>query len=220
MSTDACGEARDKAPENTTEDRAEDGFAGGRAAARRAFVVACLVLVTTLLVAGSLLLTVGTVPARPEGVAERWLTYAGESTRAGVGLQARAHADAIGPVALAASMLDIGTGGGEAAFATVTVGSADVYGDLARVPFHVRQRRDDVPEPDVHGTLSLRRTGDDWRVTGLDRGAGVAPAQPSRRTRPWLFPGALLLAVAVAATCSLLVRVATPSTGRRDGARG
>jgi hypothetical protein len=162
---------------------------------------------------GGLLAAFGTGENRPEGVAERWLVDVGDTMRKGVGDEARADAEEVGPMSLAEHLLPDEDTDGRAAFLDLEVGKA-VEGDGGtRVPFRLHQRIDGDAGPPIDGTIVLQRDGDDWRVTGVD-GPTEGLEVPSEGGRPaaeaplGLFVGALAVAVVVTTGAALAVRAA------------
>jgi hypothetical protein len=188
---------------------------------KRPFLIGLLAVAIAFVLLGGIIAAFGTRSHRSEGIAERWLTEVGDTSRKGVGHDARIRADKLGPVSLAASLLPPYDFGGKSAFSSLEVGKAVLRGSDARVPFLLRLRVHPGGDTGERtGTIVLQRRADTWRVAavqGRDPGRRV-PSEggaPVSHAPPALYLGALIVGIGVAAACSALVRAATPLSQRR-----
>jgi hypothetical protein len=159
---------------------------------------------------GVVLVVVNDRPARPEGVAEDWLTAISDTTRKGVGEDATRRAQEIGPLELAADLLPTADTDGKSAFEDLEVGKAvQAQNETVRVPFQVHVR--DVKEAKV-GTIVLARQPDGgYRVVALDaRRAGErVPSEggdPPSSAPPTVWVAGLLIGLLVTVGCTALIR--------------
>jgi hypothetical protein len=149
---------------------------------------------------------------RPEGIAERWMSAVADTTRPGVGDDARHRAAEHGDVALISGLVPAGNYDGSTAFTAYEVGHADrEAGGVARVPVRLVHRvgSDAV----AHVVLVLQPAGTSWRVAAVDPSSGAlrVPSEggpPVSRAPISLYLGGLLFAIAMGAACTLLLRVA------------
>jgi hypothetical protein len=183
---------------------------------------------------GALIAGFGTGKHRPEGVAERWLTNVGDTTRDGVKDRARREADEVGDVELARHLLPKADTDGRAAFVDLEVGKAvdlvpvdgrlgpalDEGADAKEVPFRLHQRIDGDAGPAIDGVIVLTKAYDDeWSIVavkGPRKGLEVPSegGRPAAEAGPSLFLGAILVSSLVAGGCALAVRAATPKDQR------
>ena len=180
------------------------------AALRRPFLIGLLAMAIVLLLVTGVIAVFSSVDDRPEGVAERWLTAAGDLTRKGVHDDAVDRVTAHGDVALAEQLIAGIDADGKSAFTGLEVGKAQRTDGVALVPAQVVTRGDDVKHTQL---LVLHKSGDSWRVTELRPGDptlkvpsdGGAVASKA----PWgLYAVALLIGVGIAVAASALVRAA------------
>jgi hypothetical protein len=157
---------------------------------------------------------------RPEGAAERWLAAVSDTGRKGVRADARDRAEEIGPVALAAALIPTEHNPKRGYFGDLEVGKAVENGvDAVRVPFQLHQHVDDELGPVKKGAIVLKRTGDEWHVTGVD---GRRPGEevPSEGGAPpssaplGLWIGAFVLGILLAGLTALIVRYTDRSAQR------
>lgn len=165
--------------------------------------------------------------SRPEGVAEKWLTAVGDTTRKGVEADASKRAEKIGPLELADRRLLDDDTDGKTAFADIEVGKAvrSVADDATtvKVAFRVHTRRNHAKDlVEVNGAATLVKTSGDWHVTAVDLvrdlhtdGATVLtgiPALPSDggpppSSAPWsLWIGALGGSALIGVICTGLIK--------------
>jgi hypothetical protein len=178
---------------------------------RRPFRLGVLAVAIVFVFLGALLAAFGTGADRPEGVAERWLTDVGDTTRKGVRERAARQAEEVGPLALAADLLPTGDTDGRAAFIDLEVGKATTVGDAVEVPFRLHQRIDGEAGPPVDGTVVLVDGPDGWEVIALDpvvEGKAVPSegGDPAAEAPLGLFAGTLVVAVLLTAGCSVIIR--------------
>lgn len=188
---------------------------------RRSTFVAVIVIVLVVLAGlGLVIRAVNAGHHRPEGAAERWLAAVGDTGRRGVSTDARARAQRIGSVAIAAPLLPATHDPRLSEFADLEVGKAIVAGpNTVRVPFRLHQRPSSGAGPLKVGTLVLERSGPDWHVAALDarrpgervRSEGGPP--PSRAPIS-LWLGAVGLGVVLALIAHLITRFAESSARR------
>jgi hypothetical protein len=156
---------------------------------------------------------------RPEGVAERWLTAVGDTTRKGVEADARKRAEKIGPVSLATHLIehDAKAINRKTGFEDLEVGKAVHEAAGVRVGFRVHAKRPNDKTVEITGVLGLAKVGDKWMVQTLDTGEVTAmgvPALPSEGGPPpssagaslWL--GGLVGAAIIGLVTTSLVRLA------------
>ncbi|MBV8160489.1 MAG: hypothetical protein JO265_06160 [Acidimicrobiia bacterium] len=184
------------------------------------FVVVIVVVLAVVAGLGLLIREVNAGHHRPEGAAERWLAAVGDTGRRGVSSDARARAQAIGPVTLAAPLLPSTHDPRQSEFADLEVGKARAAGtDTVRVPFRLHQRLASGAGPLQVGTLVLRRAGSSWHVAALDarrpgekvRSEGGPP--PSRAPLA-LWVGAIGVGIVLALVAHLITRYADLSARR------
>jgi hypothetical protein len=184
------------------------------AALKKPFLIAVLAVAIVFVILGGLIAVFSSVDDRPEGVAERWLTAVGDLSRKGVHDDAADRVKAHGDPAVAETLVGGGFDyEGKSAFTALEVGKARrVDARTARVPVQVTYRGGNNGGTEK-GVLSLERSGDSWRVVGLeapdpalrvpsDGGDVVAKAPVA------LYLVALVIGVGVAAAASALVRAA------------
>ncbi len=188
-------------------------------ALRQPFVAGVVLVLAVMVMVGGLIRVFGTGANRPEGAAERWLTAIADTTRDGVGNDARERADDLGGVVAGASLLPAVDTGGERAFADLEVGKAERRGSEARVPFRLHQFAESGQGPVLAGTVLLALDGDDeWRVLAVtERQRGeLVPSEggdpPARAALP-LWLGGAALSASLCALASIAVRAATPLGG-------
>ena len=200
----------------------------------RSFVkglVACLAL---LLAASGGLYLLSKGEQRPEGIAEDFLTALGDTTRKGVEVDSLRRAEKLGNAEAADRRLLADDTNGKAAFADLEVGKAvrvrDDNPDEVKVGFQVHTRREDETVR-VRGVMTLKRTNDEWRETGVElvgdeftEGSPASildglPELPSDGGPPpssaplSLWIGGLVGSAVIGAVCSVLIRAAgRPST--------
>ena len=166
----------------------------------------CLVVVVQL---GVIVAELNDGHSRPEGKAERWLTAVGDTGRDGVREDAEERADEIGPLSLAAELVEGAERDGDhALFTDLEVGKATPAEGAVRVPFRVRPREGES----VDGTLVLGRGEDgDWQIQGLDPQRRDDERLPSEggsppSSAPWaLWALAVVIGLGITAFASLLV---------------
>ncbi|MEY2420969.1 MAG: hypothetical protein QOI95_1036 [Acidimicrobiaceae bacterium] len=181
-------------------------------ALKKPFLIGVLFVVIVVVILGGLISLFGSTDDRPEGVAERWLTAVGDTTRKGVHDDAVKRVTAHGDLALGEHLLDGVKADDKSAFTTLEVGKglrSNVGTTL--VPAKVVQRGSDKVISEVleltpgNGTWRVTRVGpgdpDVFRVPG--DGGDVAAKAPLG-----LYAIALLIGVGVAAAASALVRAA------------
>lgn len=196
----------------------DDAAAAEVAALRRPFVVGVLIVLVAIAVVGLVIRQANAGNHRPEGTAERWLAAVGDTTREGVGADARRRAEDLGGLEPARDLLAGANTGGKVAFPDLEVGGATVAGDLARVPYRLHERTAPGTTTLREGAVILRRTGDRWRVTGLDaaRPGEKVPSEGGRipsRAPLAAFAGAVGLGVLVTLGCAGLIRWADHGSG-------
>jgi len=122
---------------------------------------AAAVAAVTVLAGTFALLVAGRSALRPEGRAERWLEAVADTGRPGAQADARARADAIGDLEVAAPLRAWGPDR-RGYFASLEVGRSRRAGAEVAVPFGVRR--------DHHfqsGVVVLRQEGGTWRIVAL-----------------------------------------------------
>lgn len=161
-------------------------------------------------------------PARPAGVAERWLQAVGDTGRGSVRDDAIERASSYGSLEAADDLVEHGVPFEDDAglFTDLEVGAAALRGDEARVPLRVTLRLDAGRRDQVFATAVLRRSGGEWRVHELDdpRAGELVPSRGGERpasatARHW---AAAVAFGALAAVASALVIEAQPAV--RTGA--
>ncbi len=163
---------------------------------------------------GGLIAAYGTRANRPEGVAERWLSDVGDTRRDGVKDKARASADKVGPVSLAAALLPTQGSGGDSAFADLEVGKAAGSSQRTVVPFRLHQELGhSANKHATYGAVQLTKVGKKWHVTAvLPQQPGLkVPSQggsPASKAPLSLFLGTLAVAVLITAIGAGLIRAA------------
>jgi len=180
------------------------------AALRRPFLIGLLAIAIVLLLVTGVIAVFSSVDDRPEGLAERWLTAAGDLTRNGVHDDAADRVKAHGDLALAEQLVGGVHADGKSAFTGLEVGKAHRTGDVALVPAQFVTRGDDVRHSQL---LVLHKTSDSWKV------AELRPADPTLKVPSdggdvaskaplGLYAVALLIGVGIAVAASALVRAA------------
>ena len=183
------------------------------AALKKPFLIGLLATVIGVVIVGGVVAVFATnTDDRPEGVAERWLTAVGDTTRKGVQGDALKRANAHGDASLAAALIGTADYDGKSAFIQLEVGKARRTDGGAVVPFKVTDRVPSNAQPQS-GLLVLSRHGDSWRVTGLgppDGGLKVPSdgGDVASKAPLGLYAMALVAGVGVAAGASALVRAA------------
>ena len=184
----------------------------------RPFRIGLIGVAALFVLLGALIAGFGTGEDRPEGVAERWLTNVGDTTRDGVKDRARREAGEVGSLSLAKDLLPDGDTDGRAAFPDLEVGKA-VEGSAKgtkEVPFRLHQRIDGKSGPAIDGVLVLRPgDGDDgdWSIVAVDdaKPGLEVPSEggrPAAEAGPSLFLGAIAASFVIAALSALAVRAA------------
>jgi hypothetical protein len=181
-------------------------------ALRKPFLIGVLYVVIVTVILGGLISVFGSTDDRPEGIAERWLTAVGDTTRKGVHDDAVKRVTEHGDVALGEPLLEGVKAEGKSAFTTLEVGKARREGDSALVPIELvgRGYDDGVSRRQL---LVLHRSGDAWRVVEV-RAADPTLRVPSdggdvaAKAPVGLYVVGLLIGVGVAAAASALVRAA------------
>ena len=175
---------------------------------------AVLGVVILFVFVGGLIAAYGTGADRPEGAAERWLSNVGDTRRDGVKDKARASAEKVGPVSLAAAILPKEGSGGDSAFADLEVGKAIGTDQRKLVPFRLHQELGSkASKHPTYGAVQLEKVGKDWKVRA------VLPPQPGLKVpsdggsaaskAPFgLFVGTLAVAVLITALAATLLRAA------------
>jgi len=178
---------------------------------RRTFAVGIVVVLVVFAGLGFLVDRLNGDRLRPEGVAEDWLVAVGDTTRKGVRAESEERAAEIGPVELAQSLLDAaGDTDGDRAFTDLEVGKAATDSGAERVPFRLHiHEADDATD----GVVVLERTGERWRVVGIDqRRAGErVPSEggpPPSSAPNWVWLVGLAVGLVVTGLASLAVRLA------------
>lgn len=178
---------------------------------RRPFRIGVLAVAIGFVFLGALVAAFGSGAERPEGVAERWLTDVGDTTRKGVRDRAEREAEEVGPLSLAADLLPRGDTDGRAAFIDLEVGKATGDGESVGVPFRLHQRIDGSAGPAIDGTVVLVDGEDGWAVTAIEppvEGMAVPSegGDPAAEAPIGLFVGTLLVVVLLTVVCSAIVR--------------
>jgi hypothetical protein len=194
-------------------------------ALRRGFVVALVAAVLVVAGLGAAIRLASRGHHRPEGIAEHWLAAVSDTTRKGVRSDARARANRIGPLALAAPLLPPADTRGKAAFDDLEVGRARVRATGARVPFRLHQHAAHGSAPLRQGAVLLSRRGASWQVTGLDLSTRLpsdrVPSQggaPPSRAPLRLWVGSVVLGLVLTLVSYLLLERATRAEARRGPA--
>jgi hypothetical protein len=181
----------------------------------RPFRLALLGVAIFFVLAGGLIAAYGTGADRPEGVAERWLSNVGDTRRDGVKDRARANADKVGPVALAAHLLSSQSSDGGSAFADLEVGKAVGTSQRTIVPFRLHQELGhSASATATYGAVQLAKVGGRWEVRAvLAPQPGIkVPSQggsPAAKAPAGLFLGTLGVAALVTMAAAGLLRAAT-----------
>jgi hypothetical protein len=181
-------------------------------ALKKPFLVGLLAVAIVFVILGGLIAVFSSVDDRPEGVAERWLTAVGDTTRKGVQSDARKRVNAHGDASLAAGLIGTADYDGKSAFVQLEVGKARRTAGGAVVPFKVTDRVPSNAQPQ-RGLLVLSRDGDSWRVTALgppDAGLKVPSdgGDVASKAPIGLYAMSLVVGVGVAVGASALVRAA------------
>lgn len=187
------------------------------AALRKPFLVGVAVILVAMAGLGVLIRQANAGNHRPEGAAERWLAAVGDTTRSGVGKDARERADEYGGVGPGKDLLPVGGSDatdGKVAFPDLEVGGATVAGTAARVPYRLHARVGAGEERLREGVVLLERDREHWRVVGLAaaRPAEKVPSQGGRipsRAPLAAFAGAVLLGILITAGSAGLIRWAS-----------
>jgi hypothetical protein len=91
---------------------------------KKPFLIGVAVVLVAMAALGFVIHQANAGNDRPEGAAERWLAAVGDTTRKGVGSDARKRAEEIGALALAAPLLEGAKTDGKVAFPDLEVGGA------------------------------------------------------------------------------------------------
>jgi hypothetical protein len=182
-------------------------------ALRRGFLIGLLATGIVFVLVGGLVAAFGTTDDRPEGVAERWLTAVGDTTRSGVKADSTERVADHGDASLVAALIPPGIDmDGKSAFTELEVGKA-VHGDgETLVPYHLALRNGTTTAGD--GTLSMvEDPSRGWQVTALAppmAGATVPSKGGSAVSKAplALYAIALVIGALVATGCATLVRAA------------
>lgn len=199
----------------------------------RTFAKGLVVCVALLIAASGGLYLLSNGKARPEGVAEDFLTALSDTTREGVEADSLRRAEELGNAEAADRRLLADDTGGESAFADLEVGKAvrvrEDNPDEVKVAFRVRTRREDDEVVKVRGVMTLVRKADRWRETSVELVGDAktegspesildgVPELPSEGGPPpssaplSLFVGALIGSALIAVLCSALIRAAGPA---------
>jgi len=172
------------------------------AALRRPFLIGVGLLLLVMAVLGVVIRQANAGNHRPEGTAERWLAAVGDTTRKGVGADARKRAFELGDPALATDLLPTAGTDGKAAFPDLEVGGATLVDGVARVPYRLHRRAGAGDKELKQGVVLLQRSDERWRVTGLDSAKAEerVPSEGGRipsRAPLGAFVGAVLLGVLI-----------------------
>jgi hypothetical protein len=180
---------------------------------RRGFLIGLLANGILFVLLGGLVAAFGSTDDRPEGVAERWLTAVGDTSRSGVKGDSLARVADHGDPSLVPALVPPGVDmDDKTAFTELEVGKAIRRDGATLVPYHVALRNGTTPAGD--GTLSM---ADDpergWRVVALSppvTGATVPSRGGSAVSKApvALYAIALAIGALVATGCAALVRAA------------
>jgi hypothetical protein len=183
---------------------------------RRGFLVGLLATAIVFVLLGGLIGVFGTTEDRPEGVAERWLTAVGDTTRSGVKGDAGTRVADHGDPSLVAALIPAGIDmHGKSAFSELEVGKAIRRDGGLQVPYHVALREGSTTAG--QGVLSMVKDPHrGWQVRTLGppvEGATVPSKGGSAVSKApgVLYLAALVIGLFVAIGCSRLVRAAEPS---------
>ena len=182
-------------------------------ALKKPFLLGLLATVIGLLIVGGVIAIFATnVDDRPEGIAERWLTAVGDTTRKGVEKDALKRANAHGDASLAAGLIGTANYDGKSAFVQLEVGKAQRSTAGAVVPFIVTTREPSDARPQ-RGQLVLSHDGDSWRVTSLEPSDGKLKVPSdggdvASKAPLGLYGIALVIGFGVAVGATALVRAA------------
>jgi hypothetical protein len=194
---------------------AEDRTAADEVAAlRRPFLIGVVLVLAAMAALGLVIRQANAGNHRPEGTAERWLAAVGDTTRTGVGADARTRAEEVGSLEPAAVLLPAAGSkatDGKVAFPDLEVGGATIAAGVARVPYRLHARIGGGEEKLREGVVLLHKTGDRWRVTGLDaaKPGEKVPSEGGRipsRAPLAAFAGAVLLGALVTVGAAGLIR--------------
>ena len=198
-------------------------------ALRRPFAIGVACVLLAVVASGVVVARFGSNADRPAGIAERWLVAVGDTTRDGIGDDARHRIEELCAATCSADAVPGSVGepaerageDGEAMFDSLRVGRAVVEGEGALVPVEVTPY--DADSFDAY--VTLRQESGDWHVEHLVRldgdraelnGVDCDPTcpgfpieRPERAPIGW-FVGALLLGVLITVGCVAAVRAATP----------
>jgi hypothetical protein len=187
---------------------------------RRPFLIGVVGVALLFVLIGGLIAAYGTGADRPEGVAERWLTDVGDTTRKGVRADARERVAEIGSLELAGALLPADDTDGKAAFTDLEVGKAARVDGTTRVPFQLHQRLGDEVSDPVDGTVVLvQDEADEWLVVGVE-GPTAGLEVPSEGGRPaaeaplGLFAGAIAVSLLITAGAVVAIRASGPDPTR------
>jgi hypothetical protein len=187
---------------------------------RRGFLIGLLATGIVFVLLGGLIAAFATTDDRPEGVAERWLTAVGDTTRSGVKADSLArvadHGDPSLVAVLVPPAIDMD---GKSAFTELEVGKAIHRDGVTLVPYHLALREGTTTAGD--GTLSMvEDPSRGWLVTALTPAVSGATV-PSKGGSPVskapfaLYAVALAIGALVATGCASLVRAAGAPTAAR-----
>jgi hypothetical protein len=189
-------------------------------ALRRGFLIGLLAAGIVFVLLGGLIAAFATTDDRPEGVAERWLTAVGDTTRSGVKADSLARVSDHGDPSLVSVLVPPAIDmDGKSAFTELEVGKAIHRDGATLVPYHLALRNGTTTAGD--GMLSMV---DDpsrgWQVTALAppvAGATVPSKGGSAVSKApaGLYAVALAIGALVATGCASLVRAAGAPTAAR-----
>ena len=180
---------------------------------RSRFAIGVAVALLLMVAAGLGIRSANAGTHRPEGVAERWLSAIGDTTRKGVKNDARRRAGDLGEVSLGDRLVPTTTLHGKSAFTDLEVGKGRPAPDAVEVPFQLHQRTAGGDAGSRLGgviVLTEAATGARWRVVGvvIEPGRAAVPSNgaPAPSKAGWsLWIGGAVAGLAVAVLCSLLV---------------
>jgi hypothetical protein len=160
---------------------------------------------------------------RAPGITERWLQAVSDQGREGLRDEATEEARKYGDPSLAqGKIIPDNPANDERHFSDLEVGKATEQGDTARVPFRVTARLPGDERVERSGTAVLSKTGDTWRVVGVQERrpdekvpseGGPLPA----RAKPGQWLAALAVGVVIT-VISVVVIELQPRTRTADEA--
>lgn len=181
-------------------------------ALKRPFLIGLLGVGAVLLVLVGLLAVVAdSTDDRAEGVAERWLTAVGDTTRDGVQSDAHRRVEDHGAAQLVDWLIPHGVDmKGKSAFTELEVGKAIQRDGKTVVPYHVKAREGESSSPD--GVLVMVRSSDTWSVADIGPAEGAkVPSdggEVASKAPVTLYLAALVVGAGIAVGASALVRAA------------